>query len=128
MESFELSVKYQFSGQSFRNQNYCYKVKAADVANDPFWNPAKELPPLSIEDAIKRAYQELQQYTQTDEDWDFSRITFIQIEEFRWIYQIAFSTKVQVEKLTQPNQFIILIKMDGIGIKPIFEDKIFCLS
>ncbi len=122
MESAEQPYKFKLSGGPFYDRRYSYYVSSEDVESEPYWNPASDPPPLSIIEAIKYAQNGLQQYCHPDEEWKLRRITLVQIEDFRWIYQMSFSTEAQFEARIKPSQFFILVKMDGTILEPIFEN------
>ena len=106
-------------GQTFQHdgREYKYQLSTEDIKDTPSWDPLKGNPPLSMQNAITIARDNLKRFVKTPKIWQVKSIKLEELDTQKWIYDISFQIKPELIKNSDIN-FNILVKMDGSIVEP----------
>ena len=118
LRGFSMSQTFQRDGNE-----YNYHLATDDVKNTPSWSPLNGDPPLSMQNAIIIARDNLKRFVKNSDDWKVKSITLNEVDTQKWIYDISFACLKQecIKKFDM--SFNLWVKMDGFIVEPEIKKK-----
>jgi hypothetical protein len=98
--------------------SYAYKLTNQDFANTPSWNPSEDEPPLSVNNALKIARENLPRFVKNAESWKMRMIMLQSMEENKWYYRIHFFCFGATCREVEDRSFTAIVKMNGTLVEP----------
>ena len=120
LRGFSMSQTFQHEGREFN-----YHLSTDDVKDTPSWSPLNGDPPLSLQNALKIARENLKRFVKNTKHWDVSAIKLVQVDTQKWIYDISFAC-LKSECYENKNfdvSFNLWVKMDGSIVEPEIKAK-----
>ena len=120
LRGFSMSQTFRHNGFEFK-----YHLSTDDVKDTPSWNPWNGDPPLTLQNALRIAQDNLKRFVKKPTLWDVSAIKLEQVDTQKWIYDISFAC-LKSECYKNKNfdvSFNVWVKMDSSIVEPEIKTK-----
>lgn len=113
----ERGRQYQAIGFSYGSSSVGYRIFEADLADTPSWNPEQGEPPLTLNQALEIARNNLHRFVQQADNLAVGKVDLQRFDSDKWVYQVLFNCD---DAGDCGSSFWMIVKMDGTVLEPEF--------